>query len=881
MADTKKLNLQVTVDKKALEVLKVASKNTIEEIKALSRQTVEQVKQDGRLKVETEKTTQARIKAENEKRINDDNLNYKRDKDNFIRAEKEKVRANKETNEKIKQDDDLVRRSKQRMYEGMFGKKPVQAPSKLDDSNIYKGQFTSLNSVDALNQQIRYYTGLRNSVDTNSKAFNEYTEKVLRLKKAKQDLGSTTLASKYQIAEFGENLTTLAAGAVAATYALYQGAQAVIQFGIHALRSAAELEVYYEKFVELEGGVDKARKQLQLLRQASSGNLSDIDLVKYSNGMRLVGKTSEQTAQFLDFVERQADSAGITFEEGFSAIEKFTTTGATKGLVGIKINLVDVQREMRALTGFTNEQIDKMADEDKQLLRTNAIISLYGRSIDEINSKQKDSGDKIQSLSTAYQNFTTFLGGTLLPIFNTVYTVYDKLDKGTKTLTGNTLDLKKALTGINYITYGIVGGFVTVGGAIVNVANSMKNFLSQFEAFEYYFANSEVFGFFFGNDKKTEQKKMGFGDIKSSDNDYRIAEQSNTANSYNDKRKQADDWKKLAEATNDADKELKKYYTDKFNYWDKEARKSEIKSNTGGNNKKEENLFTLQEYLNALNAEIELEELLNKYHIKTNEELSKAYKTKLDDLNANKDLIQVVNQKLSAHEKEVTILKNQAEFLKKQAELEEKINAALQARLRLRPAPAPEGGYENPNRGGNAENNRTPQPSQSAPAETSKPVDILGNLSVVNNELSSMWSIFSDRQDTFIAKFLKTWGDTLSIVKSIQLIFEAIKAINEGITIAKAIIPFLADGGPATAGMPHIVGERGPELFIPNVNGTVISHANTNKLLADAVRANTISKAYQNMSSMSVGVKLHENIKDFIVTTVKEEKSYRVGAKRV
>lgn len=35
-------------------------------------------------------------------------------------------------------------------------------------------------------------------------------------------------------------------------------------------------------------------------------------------------------------------------------------------------------------------------------------------------------------------------------------------------------------------------------------------------------------------------------------------------------------------------------------------------------------------------------------------------------------------------------------------------------------------------------------------------------------------------------------------------------------------IPMLADGGPAKAGMPHIIGERGPELFVPRQSGTVV-----------------------------------------------------------
>lgn len=40
-------------------------------------------------------------------------------------------------------------------------------------------------------------------------------------------------------------------------------------------------------------------------------------------------------------------------------------------------------------------------------------------------------------------------------------------------------------------------------------------------------------------------------------------------------------------------------------------------------------------------------------------------------------------------------------------------------------------------------------------------------------------------------------------------------------------IPYMADGGPTTANRPYIVGERGPELFIPNVPGYVVPNEYT------------------------------------------------------
>ena len=45
---------------------------------------------------------------------------------------------------------------------------------------------------------------------------------------------------------------------------------------------------------------------------------------------------------------------------------------------------------------------------------------------------------------------------------------------------------------------------------------------------------------------------------------------------------------------------------------------------------------------------------------------------------------------------------------------------------------------------------------------------------------------------------------------------------NGGLFGGKIIPGFLASGGPASSNQAYIVGERGPELFVPNVNGTVV-----------------------------------------------------------
>ena len=58
-----------------------------------------------------------------------------------------------------------------------------------------------------------------------------------------------------------------------------------------------------------------------------------------------------------------------------------------------------------------------------------------------------------------------------------------------------------------------------------------------------------------------------------------------------------------------------------------------------------------------------------------------------------------------------------------------------------------------------------------------------------------------------------------------------------------SIIPgFLADGGPARAGKPYIVGERGPELFIPGASGAVVPN--------DALGGGNITNVIYNINAV-------------------------------
>jgi hypothetical protein len=61
---------------------------------------------------------------------------------------------------------------------------------------------------------------------------------------------------------------------------------------------------------------------------------------------------------------------------------------------------------------------------------------------------------------------------------------------------------------------------------------------------------------------------------------------------------------------------------------------------------------------------------------------------------------------------------------------------------------------------------------------------------------------------------------------------------------------FLAEGGPARAGSPYIVGERGPELFVPGTSGTVIPNDRMNQMGGSA-GGTTVNISYNIQSGVS------------------------------
>ena len=97
---------------------------------------------------------------------------------------------------------------------------------------------------------------------------------------------------------------------------------------------------------------------------------------------------------------------------------------------------------------------------------------------------------------------------------------------------------------------------------------------------------------------------------------------------------------------------------------------------------------------------------------------------------------------------------------------------------------------------------------------------------MAQDAITKTWGRISDAVDTFVETGKFKFSDfARSVIQDLaKMIIKAqiFKAIQATLGFFGLSIPGLAVGGPAKAGQPYIVGEKGPELFVPKSAGTVI-----------------------------------------------------------
>lgn len=161
--------------------------------------------------------------------------------------------------------------------------------------------------------------------------------------------------------------------------------------------------------------------------------------------------------------------------------------------------------------------------------------------------------------------------------------------------------------------------------------------------------------------------------------------------------------------------------------------------------------------------------------------------------------------------------------------------------------------------------------------------DSLTPYKLAQDAITQGWSKIGNAVDEFVMTGKFKFKDfTISVLQDLAKIIikaQLFQAISGAAKYFGLSIPGLAEGGPAKANMPYIVGEKGPELFVPKAPGTVIpnkeisssipTHTNT---VTAPVTNNYITNNISAIDAKSVAQLFAENRKTLLGTVRMAEK---------
>ncbi|GEM_PF-6988255 len=264
------------------------------------------------------------------------------------------------------------------------------------------------------------------------------TQTQRELKREFQGLDGQVKASKFQMMEWGENLTVVAAGVWAVT-------SRIVQLGGEMLKLGGNLLTVQTAFERFSGGADLARQNLELLRTAASGNMTDEAIMKFANRYLALGYNINQVAQILDFAERNADDFGSTMDESMQRVLRYFESGKTKGFEQLAVDAKKLEQETYRLAGGTKELFNALDEEAQQTIRTNAFLNIYGETLGNIQTKQKGLDDEVANTNTTWENSKARIGLLIAQGLEPALKIFDKLQATLPEVSGGLIGLNDIL----------------------------------------------------------------------------------------------------------------------------------------------------------------------------------------------------------------------------------------------------------------------------------------------------------------------------------------------------------------------------------------------------------------------------------------------------
>ncbi len=118
--------------------------------------------------------------------------------------------------------------------------------------------------------------------------------------------------------------------------------------------------------------------------------------------------------------------------------------------------------------------------------------------------------------------------------------------------------------------------------------------------------------------------------------------------------------------------------------------------------------------------------------------------------------------------------------------------------------------------------------------------EVIGSFREVENIAIKIFEMFDKGAENIVSSFAEAFGyvqQMVSLMKTVQnatSVFGTILSLFPGGDVIAGLIEGggKASGGNVISSMPYVVGEQGPEVFIPDVNGFIIPNS-TMEMLSD------------------------------------------------
>jgi len=229
----------------------------------------------------------------------------------------------------------------------------------------------------------------------------------------------------------------------------------------------------------------------------------------------------------------------------------------------------------------------------------------------------------------------------------------------------------------------------------------------------------------------------------------------------------------------------------------------------------------LTEYENKL-AEIALEKIpAAEKQLKGQIALTEAMGAQAELANTVKtderDRLATLNETLTGFDREIELSRQKDDWARKLKQIEHDITDLIDQRLL-----------------------KTPEEIAAYRAKATAAAELTKELSGAKQMMSDAYGIVSGELTNSIEGLIdgtKEWGDVLSDILG-QLGKMFLNAGFNGLGTALKI-PGYADGGKPSVGQISVVGERGPELFVPDSAGTVLSNTQSREALSNYSAGNS------------------------------------------